>query len=443
MRLEQENRPDNKENGGCDKKEQDGEEENKDEDCHTFNITTCSRACNSGFASPCRSAYILRHISSGVMGLPQRIAIVHEWFTSMRGGEKCVEALCEVFPGATLFALLHVPGSVSQRIERQPIHTSFIQHLPFARTHYRHYLPLFPAAVSRWTFNQFDCVISSHHCVAKGVRVPPGTMHLCYCYTPMRYLWELYDEYFSPERAGLLTRMGMRMAVQPLRRWDVRTAAYPHHFVAISRHVQERIRSIYARESDLIYPPVETSRFRVSRRDAGFFLVVSALVPYKRVDLAIQACTRLGERLVIVGDGPELARLRSLAGPGVEFKGWRPDSEVTDLYASCSAVLFPGEEDFGIVPLEAMASGKPVVAFARGGALETVLEGVPARTGVLFREQTLDALCAGLVQVRSLDFDGNALREFALSFDRERYKANMKEYIGARWEEFRARSLQP
>jgi len=360
----------------------------------------------------------------------------------MRGGEKCVEALCEVFPGATLFALVHVKGSVSPTIERMPIRTSFIQQLPFAADRYRHYLPLFPAAVRRFRMGEFDCVISSNHCVAKGVRVPAHALHVCYCYTPMRYIWDQYDDYFGPGRAGLLTRLGMSVAAPALRRWDVRTASSPHHFVAISENVRERIRRIYGRTSDLIYPPVDTSRFSPGTHDDGYFLILSALVPYKRVDLAVEAFNRNGERLIIVGSGPEEERLRALAGPTIEFTGWRSEDEVREYYVRCRGVVFPGEEDFGIVPVEAMACGKAVIAYARGGALETVLEGPGLRTGVLFTDQTVDSLLEAVVRFRHTEFDPAAMRKFALTFDRELYKSRMREYVLKRWGEFREKSLQ-
>jgi glycosyltransferase involved in cell wall biosynthesis len=374
--------------------------------------------------------------------LPKRVAIIHEWFTSMRGGEKCVEAMCEEFPQATLFTLLHVKGTVSPAIERMPIRTSVVQHLPFSAQRYRYYLPLFPAAIQQFDLSEFDCVISSHHCVAKGVRVPDHALHICYCYTPMRYVWGQYDDYFAPERAGILTRLGMRCAVGPLRRWDVRTAANPHHFVAISENVRGRISGIYGRQSDVIYPPVDMRQFSLSNRSEGWFLVVSALVPYKRVDLAIEACNRTGDRLVIVGDGPDMERLQSLAGPTVEFEGWQPDKRVKELYGKCSALLFPGEEDFGIVPLEAMASGKPVIAFGQGGALETVLDTPSQRTGVLFREQTVEALVGAIAEYRRSSFDAGALRDHAATFDREIFKRRVRDYVERRWRQFSEGSSQ-
>ena len=354
----------------------------------------------------------------------------------MRGGEKCVEALCELYPDATLFALLHVPRSMSPVIERMPIRTSFVQHLPFAASLYRYYLPLFPTAVGRFDLSAFDLVISSNHCVAKGVRTLPSTLHLCYCYTPMRYIWTQREEYFAKGRVGVATRIGMRAVEGYLRRWDVRTASNPHHFVAISENVRHRIESIYHRTADVIYPPVDTSRFTLSTGDKGYFLVVSALVPYKRIDLAIEAFNRTGERLVIVGDGPEFERLRRAAGPNIEFAGWQGDERLNDYYASCTALVFPGEEDFGIVPVEAMATGKPVIAYARGGALETVINRAGLRTGVLFAEPTPASLIAALSEFRRLTFDRNALRAFACTFDREVYKRRMSEYIQWRWQEF-------
>ena len=350
----------------------------------------------------------------------------------MRGGEKCVEALCEVYPDATLFALLHNRGSVSPALERRGIRTSFVQHLPFAATRYRHYLPLFPAAVSTLDMSGFDLIISSSHCVAKGVRTPPGSLHICYCYTPMRYIWDLYDDYFSPERAGLLTRLGMRLALQPLRRWDVASASRPHHFIAISEHIRQRIRSVYGRTSDVIYPPVDTARFRLSTRDDGFFLVAGALVPYKRVDLAVRAFSRSGDRLIVAGDGPELERLRKQAAPNVTFTGWVSDDELRNLYERCTALVFPGEEDFGIVPVEVMACGKPVIAYARGGACETVLDRPEGGTGVLFPHQTVDSLLAAVGRLRGATYEPAAIRGHAMSFGREVFKARFREYVEAR-----------
>ena len=362
-----------------------------------------------------------------------RIAIVHEWLTSMRGGEKCVEAMCELFPSADLYTLLHVEGSVSPVIERMPIKTSFIQHLPFAGRVYRYYLPLFPAAIRQFSLEQYDVVISSHHCVAKGVRTGERTLHICYCHTPMRYIWDLFEEYFGTKNAGVFTRLGAHLFRGYLRRWDVRTGENPNYFLANSRHVQKKILSLYRREADVIYPPVDVQSFRISTRDDGYFLVAGALVPYKRVDLAVEVFNDTGQRLIIAGDGPEAVRLKRRSRRNIEFVGWQTDEDLRSLYAGCRALIFPGEEDFGIVPLEAMASGKPVVAYAKGGALETVVDGV---TGVLFPGQSADAMKRALGIFERARFDAEVLRNRALKFDRGVFLARLTEYVDQRWRMF-------
>ncbi len=368
-------------------------------------------------------------------GQVPRVALVHDWLTGMRGGERCLEVFCELFPEADLFTLLRVPGSVSETIERRRITTSFIQGMPGAAQRYRHYLPLFPAAVRRFDLRGYDLVLSSSHAVAKGVRVPPGALHVCYCFTPMRYVWDLYGEYFGA-RAGPLTRAVMPPLAAWLRRWDRRTAAGVHHFVAISRFVADRIRRAYGRPAEVIYPPVDVARFRVEEGPGDFYLVVSALTPYKRVDLAVAAASRLGRRLVVVGSGPEEARLRSLAGPTVELLGWRDDAEIALLYSRCRALLFPTVEDFGITPLEAMASGRPVIALGQGGALETVVGpggGEPA-TGIFFERQSVEDLAEAIQRFESDSprFEPKALRRRAEAFDRPLFKERIEQYLAAR-----------
>ncbi len=365
-----------------------------------------------------------------------RVALIHDWLTGMRGGERCLEVFCELFPEADLFTLLHVPGSVSTVIERHRITTSFVQRLPAAATRYRYYLPLFPAAVEAFDLRGYDLVLSSSHCVAKGARRAPGARHVSYCFTPMRYVWDLYDDYFG-RRARPLVRALMPPVAARLRRWDRRSTARVDDFIAISRHVASRIERYYGRSADVIYPPVDVQRFEVADGDAGeFYLVVSALVPYKRLDLAIQAVNRLGRRLLVVGSGPEERALRALAGPGVEFLGWRSDTEIAELYRRCRALVFPGVEDFGIVPLEAMAAGRPVVAFAAGGALETVVPpgGPEPPTGLFFDAQTVDALVEALRRLESgaIAFDPKRLRARAEAFDRPRFKERIAAFLGLR-----------
>jgi glycosyltransferase involved in cell wall biosynthesis len=316
------------------------------------------------------------------------------------------------------------------------IRTSFIQQLPFAKQQYRYYLPLFPTAVEQFDMNEFDLVISSNHCVAKGVRTKPNTLHICYCHTPMRYIWDLYGEYFGQGRAGIAERMGMKLFLNTLRRWDVRTARNPHWYIANSQNIKLKIRKFYNCAADVIYPPVDTSRFQLSHRRGKYFLIISAFVPYKRIDLAVEGFKRTGEKLIIVGKGPDAKRLKKLAAPNIEFVGWQSDEELNELYAGCKAVVFPGEEDFGIVPVEAMACGRPVIAFAKGGATETVVDTPSLKTGITFQEQTVDSICEAIRSFKEEDFKPKDLRQYALGFDRQVFKRKMKEYVENKWKEF-------
>ena len=361
-------------------------------------------------------------LPEGLRGL--RVVLVHDWLTGMRGGEKVLEALCAVFPDAPLYTLLHLPGSVSRVIEQRTIRTSFLQGLPLVDKRYRHYLPLFPLAAESLRLPACDLVLSTSHCVAKGVRPPTGALHVSYLHTPMRYVWDLYDQYFGPGRGGL-ARHVMPFFRGYLQAWDVKSAGRVDHYLANSAHVAQRIARHYHRPATVIHPPVEAARFVPvpTAEVEDYYLVVSALAPYKRVDLAVSACSRSGRRLKVVGTGPELERLRALAGPTVEFLGWQPDQALPGLYARARAFLFPGEEDFGITPLESMAAGRPVAAYARGGALETVVgpddpQGRPA-TGVFFARQAEEDLLAALEALESgrVAFDPRALTAHAVGFD--------------------------
>jgi glycosyltransferase involved in cell wall biosynthesis len=368
----------------------------------------------------------------GLEGL--KVALVHDWLTGMRGGEKVLEAFCRLFPGAAIHTLLHVPGSVSPLIESHPIRTSFVQSLPGAAKRYRNYLPLFPRAAASLDLEPCDLVLSSSHCVAKGVTPPAGALHVSYLHTPMRYVWDLYDVYFGPGRKGP-GRFLMPLLRPYLQRWDVDSCRWVDHFLANSAHVAKRIERHYGRQATVIHPPVEAGRFAPAREVEDYYLVVSALVPYKRIGLAVRAAQASGRRLKVVGSGPELERLRGLAGPGVEFLGWQSDEALPGLYARARALIFPGEEDFGITPLESMAAGRPVVAFGQGGVLETVVglddpAGRPP-TGVFFASQDEQALVKAMdcLEENLERFDSQALAAHAATFDTAVFTARIAEFL--------------
>jgi glycosyltransferase involved in cell wall biosynthesis len=369
-----------------------------------------------------------------------RVALVHDWLTGMRGGEKVLEVLCELHPAADIFTLFHRRGTVSPTIERHRIHTSFVQRLPFAESHYRRYLPLFPFAIEQFDLDGYDLVVSASHCAAKAA-VPPGrARHLCYCFSPMRYAWDQFDAYFGPDRVGrTASRWFYRPVLAGLARWDAATAARVDRFVAISRHVAGRIDRYYNRVASIVYPPVDTDFFTPAAvLPESHFLIVSALVPYKRIELAIEACRLAGARLRIVGDGPERERLERAAGGHVAFLGPLTNEEIRDEYRRARAVILPGEEDFGIVPVEAQACGRPVVAFGRGGALETVIDG---DTGVVFDTPDAASLAAALERVAALRVDETRLQTHAAQFSRERHRQQLRAVIdetiaapaGTRW----------
>lgn len=338
-----------------------------------------------------------------------RVVLCHDWLTGMRGGERVLEILCEGFPKAPIYTLIHNGEAISDIINRHPIHTSWLQTVPAIEKRYRYFLPFFPSAIEQFNVPPSDLIISTSHCVAKALR--SATPHLCYCFTPMRYAWLFHEEYLA---GNPLKRLLARPLLAWLRRWDRLTAQRVTRFVAISRHIEGRINRFYNREADVLYPPVDLGRWTPDYQPAGDFdLIASALVPYKKIDLAVTAYNRTGRKLKIVGTGTEFESLKALAGPHIELLGRQPDEALLALYRRCRMFIFPGEEDFGIAPLEAQACGRPVVAFSRGGALETVKAGV---SGVFFDQQTPEALMAAVEECQQRSWDPQCIRNHAETF---------------------------
>ena len=347
----------------------------------------------------------------------------------MRGGEKVLLSLARMFPDAPIHTLLHVRGSLDPELERRDIRTTFVQGLPGVARHYRSYLPLFPAAAATIDVTAYDLVISSSHCVAKGVRRRSGAVHVCYCHTPMRYVWDRYDDYFGGDRVVPVLRPLIALAAHRLRAWDVATAPRVDHFAANSAYVAARIRRYYGRPSTVIPPPVDTDFFTPGPETPGTYdLVVSALVPYKRLGLVLDAYRSSAMPLRIVGTGPEANRLQAGAGPEVAFLGRVDDAALRDLYRGCRAVIMPNVEDFGITAVEAMACGRPVVVFGEGGGTESVIDG---ETGVIFHEPTPAALRAAVDSLPALRFNTAALRARAESFSRGQFESRFRTLLDA------------
>lgn len=355
-----------------------------------------------------------------------RTAVVHDWLNGMRGGEKVLEAILPLVPDPTIFTLFHVPGSVSPSIERYPIRTSYLNRFPLARRHYRSYLPLFPRAVEAFRLDAFDLVVSSSHCVAKGAIARNGAPHVCYCHTPVRYAYDQFDLYFPAGRTRL--RRWKARAIARLRAWDVATAGRPWRYVVNSKAVAERVRRHYGRSAVVCHPPVDVDFFHPSgtpRRE--FLLAVGALVPYKAFGVAIEAAARLGRALILVGSGPEEKRLRALArSSSVTFLRDLSAEDLRELYRSCAFFVQPGEEDFGISSAEAQACGAPIVALARGGALD-VVEG--ESQGVLYGRDDGEGLAGAVRAAEGKRFDYTAIARSARRFGRERFDRQFDEEI--------------
>jgi len=380
-----------------------------------------------------------------------RVALVHDWLTGMRGGEKCLEVLCEMFPRADLFTLVHERGSVSAAIENRRVSESWIARLPLGRRAYRWFVPLYPLAIESFDLSRYDLIVSTSHCAAKGAVTRADALHVCYCFTPVRYFWDLYGEYFGPGRSGALARAMAPFLAHRFRIWDRVSADRVDLFVADSEHVRDRIAKHYRRAAPVIYPPVDTTFFtpagdagagsggRSSANSIRPYLVVSALVPYKGVERTIRVANRLSLPLRIVGTGPDRDRLTRIAGPTVRFDGWLSQDALREAYRGCRVLIQSHEEDFGIAPLEAMACGRSVIALGKGGAAEVVAPG----TGVLYSDESDDGLAAAIADWERRAFDGAALRRHALGFSREDYRDRMGRVLREAWSAFEGRDGDP
>ena len=368
-----------------------------------------------------------------------KVALVHDYLNQMGGAERVVIALHEMFPNAPIYTSIYDPARVDPAFQKMDIRTSFMQKLPMVTKHHQPYLPLYPFAMETLDLRGYDLVLSSSSAFGKGVITRPETMHICYCHTPMRWCWN-YEEYIEREHLGKVARTILPFLITKLRTWDQISAMRVDHFIANSPIVADRIRKYYRREAIYIPPPVDANRFVFdpTTEAENYFLILSRLVPYKRIDLAIEACNQLQLPLVIIGDGRDLPRLKRLAGPTIRFLGKLPDQEVLHYYSHCRAFIFPGEEDFGITPLEAQASGRPVIAYGAGGALATIVDGV---TGIFFHKQTVESLTAALASFNERTFNPVVIRNHALEFDTPRFRRRILQFIEAKMNEGRSAQI--
>jgi glycosyltransferase involved in cell wall biosynthesis len=356
-----------------------------------------------------------------------KIALVHDYFIQMGGAERVAAAMHESFPNAPIYTTVALPHRLPKELRGADIRTSAMQHLPAMEQRFRQYFMLYPFAVEHFDLSEFDLIFSDSSGYAKGVRRRKDAIHVCYCHTPMRWVWR-YDDYVARESFGRVAKSLLPLSLWGLKKWDLRAAQQPNYYIANSRLVAQRIKQVYGREAFVIPPPIDVDRFQMSATVDDYYLVLSRLVPYKRIDLAIEACKRLNRRLLIIGDGPDRERLQKLAGPKTEFLGRQPDSQVNHFASRCRALLFPGEEDFGMVPLEVNAAGRPVIAFRGGGAIETVIEGV---TGVFFNKPTSASLVEAIEDFESRSWRQQLLRGHAEKFDRSVFAFRVLQFLGS------------
>jgi len=361
-----------------------------------------------------------------------KTVLIHDWLISLGGAEKVLDAIYSIYP-SSIYTLIKKEGCFNDSsFADAKIVTSFIQKLPFALKNHRNYLPFFPSAVERFDLSDFDVILSSSHAVAKGVKVKEGQLHICYCHTPMRYAWDLQGQYLT-HLSGLKEQLA-KWTLSYMRKWDVGNLEGVHHFVANSRYIAERIKRVYGRDAEVIYPPVQTELFDFQSEKQDYYLTMSRLVPYKRIDLIVEAFSKMpSKRLFVIGDGPEMERIKKIAGKNVELLGFQPDDVVRKYLAKARAFVFAAEEDFGIAPVEAQAAGTPVIAYGKGGVLETVIGN---QTGVFFNQQSVSSLIEAVERFEKMQFDPHFIRSNADRFNETRFKKEFKQFVEDKWEEF-------
>lgn len=360
-----------------------------------------------------------------------KIAIAHDWLTNMGGAEKVVINFKQIYKEAPIYTVSYNEKNLDKELKNIDVRTSFIQNLPKGNVKHQMYLPFMPTAWEQFDFNEYDVVLSSSSSCAKGIITSPDTVHICYCHSPMRYAWEFYNEYMEREKMGKIKKFLVKYIMNYIRIWDRASADRVDYYIANSKNVAKRIYKHYGIQADVIHPPVKGSYFNISDVDEDYFLMVSRLVPYKRVDLAVEAFNELGLPLVVIGGGSQLENLKSIAKPNVKIMGRQPDEVIKEHYSKCRAFIFPGEEDFGITPLEAQASGRPVIAYGKGGALETVIDD---QTGVFFEEQTVESLKNAILKFETLHWDKQKIRKHALEFDEKIFKEKISKYVELKYE---------
>ena len=354
-----------------------------------------------------------------------KVALVHDYFIQMGGAERVAEEMHKLYPSAPMFTTVDLRRQIPAELRKAKVHTSWMQNLPGMREHFRHYFAVYPLAVESLDLKEFDLILSSSSGYAKGVRKRPGAIHVCYCHTPMRWAWR-YEDYAAREQFGAVKRKVLPLALSALRRWDLRAAAQPDFYIANSKNTARNIKEVYGRDAVVIPPPIDVNRFSANEPDGDYYLILSRMIAYKHLDLAVEACKKLDRRLVVIGDGPDRKRLESLAGKKTEFLGRQPDEVVAKYAGGCRALLFPGEEDFGMVPLEINAAGRPVICYGAGGAMETVVDG---ETGIFFDRQSTDSLVAAIEEFEGIQWNRQKIREHAEKFDTQIFNARIQEFL--------------